>query len=134
MEGQLSDFCEILKDGNRMNSFAFQNSQGFPELHSGYAKEHNRRQYDIAVDVEDKPGIIATIATALARKGISIKNIGIVHSRETRKGRWKSALRTRNPWGRNETLSALGYSVKPAKPQGRLNRRGDPRGFFWIRQ
>lgn len=34
------------------------------------------------VDVEDKPGIIAVIATALADRNINIKNIGIIHSRD----------------------------------------------------
>ena len=71
------------------------------------------RQYDIAVDVEDKPGIIATIATALARKGINIKNIGIVHSRENEEGALEIRFEDEESMRAGmETLSALGYGVK----------------------
>lgn len=40
----------------------------------------------IYVDIPDKTGIIASIATILASHSISIKNIGIVHNREFEEG------------------------------------------------
>lgn len=40
----------------------------------------------IYVDIPDKTGIIASIATILADNKISIKNIGIVHNREFEEG------------------------------------------------
>jgi prephenate dehydrogenase len=42
--------------------------------------------YAVTVDVEDKPGIIATIATLLSEHNISIKNIGIINNREHTSG------------------------------------------------
>ena len=42
--------------------------------------------YHLYVDVPDKAGVIATVATLLAGKDISIKNIGIVHNREFEEG------------------------------------------------
>ena len=36
----------------------------------------------ITIDIADEPGEIAAVATILALKNISIKNIGIVHNRE----------------------------------------------------
>jgi len=44
------------------------------------------KQYEIRVEVEDKPGIIATVATILSFNGINIKNIGILNSREYENG------------------------------------------------
>jgi prephenate dehydrogenase len=45
-----------------------------------------QKTYDISVDIYDKPGMIAEIATALAKENINIKNIGIIHSRENVEG------------------------------------------------
>ncbi|NLN65977.1 MAG: prephenate dehydrogenase [Clostridiaceae bacterium] len=44
------------------------------------------KTYDIVVDVEDKPGVIAAIASILGENNISIKNIGINNSREMEGG------------------------------------------------
>ena len=42
--------------------------------------------YTITIDIADEPGALAAIATILALHQISIKNIGIVHNRETENG------------------------------------------------
>lgn len=42
--------------------------------------------HEFYLDLEDKAGGIATVATILANKNISIKNIGIVHNREFEQG------------------------------------------------
>ncbi len=44
------------------------------------------RTYVIYIDIADKVGGIATIATILAGENISIKNIGIIHNREFEQG------------------------------------------------
>ena len=41
-----------------------------------------KSSYAITIDIADEPGEIAAVATILAMKNISIKNIGIVHNRE----------------------------------------------------
>ena len=41
-----------------------------------------KSSYAITIDIADEPGEIAAVATILALKNISIKNIGIVHNRE----------------------------------------------------
>ncbi|MDR1536745.1 MAG: prephenate dehydrogenase [Clostridiales bacterium] len=41
-----------------------------------------RKEFQIRVDVEDKPGSIAAIAAMLSANGINIKNIGVLSSRE----------------------------------------------------
>lgn len=40
------------------------------------------RSYDLFINIDDRTGAIATIATILSVNGISIKNIGIIHNRE----------------------------------------------------
>ena len=42
--------------------------------------------YRLFVDIADEPGALATIATLLATRGISIKNIGIIHNSEYQGG------------------------------------------------
>lgn len=53
----------------------------FSNNKSGYFKV-----YEIKVDVIDKPGIIATVATILSVNLINIKNIGIINNREFENG------------------------------------------------
>ena len=42
--------------------------------------------YSLNIDVADEPGALATIATILALNQINIKNLGIVHNRESEDG------------------------------------------------
>lgn len=42
--------------------------------------------YELKLDVEDRPGIIATVATLLSKHRINIKNIGILNNREHQEG------------------------------------------------
>ncbi len=42
--------------------------------------------YGISVDIDDKTGALARIVSLLAKRGISIKNIGITHNRESEDG------------------------------------------------
>lgn len=45
-----------------------------------------KKEFVLYCDIIDEAGAIATIATTLACNGISIKNIGIIHSREFEEG------------------------------------------------
>lgn len=45
-----------------------------------------KRIYCINIDIADKTGALAAIATLLAERGLSIKNIGIEHNRESEDG------------------------------------------------
>ncbi len=72
-----------------------------------------QKTYSIMVDVDDKPGIIAFIASALANENINIKNIGILNSRETEEGALEIQVESEETLLRAiETLSRLGYRVK----------------------
>lgn len=45
-----------------------------------------KRSFRISVDIADKAGALARIVTLLSEHGLSIKNIGITHNRETEDG------------------------------------------------
>lgn len=45
-----------------------------------------KRSFSINVDIADKAGALARIVTLLSEHGLSIKNVGIIHNRETEDG------------------------------------------------
>lgn len=45
-----------------------------------------KRVYSFNIDIDDRPGMLAQVATTLAFNQINIKNIGIVHNREFEEG------------------------------------------------
>ena len=55
-----------------------------------------RKNYEIYVNVADQTGIIAVVTTLLGSNGLSIKNIGIIHSREYEEGALKIAFYEEN--------------------------------------
>ncbi len=70
------------------------------------------KTYDIIVDVEDQPGIIASIAGKLGERGINIKNIGINNSREMEGGAMEICFYDRESQIQSyHILQSAGYSV-----------------------
>ena len=70
------------------------------------------KTYDIVVDVEDKPGVIAAIASLLGEHQINIKNIGINNSREMEGGAMEICFYDGNSQARSlEILKSAGYTV-----------------------
>ncbi|MCC8106681.1 MAG: prephenate dehydrogenase [Clostridiales bacterium] len=72
-------------DGNAIYEM-FEKSRDYRNSFSSSGPGNFRKTYRIYCDVLDESGSIATIATILAKNGISIKNIGIVQSREFEEG------------------------------------------------
>lgn len=64
----------------------FHDSREYRNSFSSRSLGSIKKTYRIFCDIIDESGAIATIATTLAVNGISIKNIGIVHSREFEEG------------------------------------------------
>lgn len=72
-----------------------------------------QKTYSILVDVDDKPGIIALIASALANENINIKNIGILNSRETEDGALEIQVESEKSRLRSiDILRRLGHRAK----------------------
>lgn len=71
-----------------------------------------KRAYRVRVDIPDEPGALAAIATILALNNISIKNIGIVHNRESEDGVLTIEFYEEDSITKAKSiLSAKGYTV-----------------------
>ncbi|MCM1101408.1 MAG: prephenate dehydrogenase [Clostridium sp.] len=85
---------------------------GFINASSGPIK----RSYTVTIDIADEPGALAAIATILALHQISIKNIGIIHNRESETGVLRIEFYEESSIERSaEILRAKGYTVYTGK-------------------
>lgn len=64
----------------------FNNARNYRESFIDTSSGPIKAEHVFTVDIADKPGSIATIATLLADHNVSIKNIGINHNREFAEG------------------------------------------------
>ena len=64
----------------------FDSAKEYRDGFAASARAKYAESFVVHLDVLDKPGSIATVATLLSSKGINIKNIGIVHNREYHDG------------------------------------------------
>lgn len=76
----LTDLRQQLNEGNLEHAFeeAARTRLSIPRDTRGFLTNH----FDVTVVVEDKPGIIARIASPLAEAGINIKDIQVLKVRE----------------------------------------------------
>jgi prephenate dehydrogenase len=107
-------FLKMLEEGEEtgLRSF-FESARTWRDALSVARTEPYMTAAEITVDVEDKPGIIASIAVALAARDINIKNIGINHVREEDEG--ALLIRFESPEERDfatDVLTGAGYGVK----------------------
>ena len=112
-ESDLNKFKNDLKNEEKTGIHDFFLSAR--DLRSTFSERKSliQKTFDILVDVDDKPGIIAIIASALAKENINIKNIGILNNRETEDGALE--IQFENEESREsgiEALIQLGYKAK----------------------
>ncbi len=85
------------------------------DYRDGFTNKSNallNRLYEIKVDVEDKPGIIAKIATILSENHINIKNIGIINNREYESGVLQVVLDSEDSMHKSiSLLKNIGYTI-----------------------
>lgn len=75
-----------------------------------------KSSYSITIDIADEPGALAAIATILALNNISIKNIGIVHNRESEGGVLRIEFYEEDAIERSKNiLGAKGYTIHERK-------------------
>lgn len=71
-----------------------------------------KAEYVFTVDIADKPGAIAAIASLLAMHGVSIKNIGINHNRELAEGALRIEFNDKTAHERAvEIMKSHGYQI-----------------------
>lgn len=89
---ELEKARDLLQKMEMENYFdkAARNRLSIPKDTKGFLRPH----YDILVSVEDKPGVVYNIASALAEKNINIKDIEILKIREDEGGTMRLAFST----------------------------------------
>lgn len=76
-------------------------------------KGFSQPMYDLNIETEDKPGIIAEISTALAKNNINIKDIEVLKVREGESGILRLAVESLpDRITSQQILSKLGFTVK----------------------
>lgn len=103
---------EMLDDKNSLalNAF-FTEARTYRDSFMDAARGPIKKSYVLTVDIADRPGAIATIATLLAAQNISIKNIGITHNREVQEGALRIEFHEESSIGLAKTLLASeGYT------------------------
>jgi len=73
------------EDGGEVRNL-FESARDYRSGFAGSTRAKYAESFIVHLDVLDKPGSIATVATLLSVNNINIKNIGIVHNREYHDG------------------------------------------------
>lgn len=77
---------DIINENAQKLKEKFQNAKDYRDSIAIPSVKSYNQVYEIYLDLEDEAGGIAVIANILAFKGVSIKNIGIIHNREYEEG------------------------------------------------
>ncbi len=81
----LNELADYIDDRKNLYSF-FETARDYRESFISAPSGPIKAEYVFTVDIADKPGAIAAIASLLAMHDVSIKNIGINHNRELAEG------------------------------------------------
>lgn len=90
----------------------FDEARGYRESFIDASSGPIKKAHVLTVDIADKPGAIAAIASLLAMHEISIKNIGINHNRELAEGALRIEFyRDTEKNAAKEVLASHGYGI-----------------------
>ena len=93
IENQIQEFRGMIASENKDGIYdSFQKAGDYRNSIPTKKSSILARSYEVYVNIDDRAGAIATIATILSVHGISIKNIGIIHNREFADGVLKIEL------------------------------------------
>ena len=94
-EEQLRNFRQMMSEGNAGGIYEeFDRAGEYRNSIPNKKSSIIARSYELYINIDDRTGAIAAIATLLSKSQISIKNIGIVHNREFEDGVLRLALYT----------------------------------------
>ena len=102
---QLQHFQKMINDRNKQEiNNEFRIAGDYRDSIPAKRSSVIARTYDIFVQIDDRTGAIASIATILSTNGISIKNMGIIHNREYMDGVLKLELYNKEDAGSAKRL------------------------------
>lgn len=91
----------------------FKDARDYRDSFASQSSGPIKSEYSITVDIADRPGSIAPIASILALTEINIKNIGITHNREAAEGALSISFYEEEDIEKAlDVLSRYGYTVK----------------------
>ena len=109
LEGIADDIDEHKKDD--LYSF-FDTARNYRESFISAPSGPIKSEYVFTVDIADKPGAIAAIASLLAMHDVSIKNIGINHNRELAEGALRIEFYDQNALKKAvDVMTGHGYKI-----------------------
>jgi prephenate dehydrogenase len=109
---ELDIFAQTLSRGKNDLIAFFESAKSYRDSFSGAVPGAYRKSFEIRVDVEDRPGSIATLATMLSVNGVNIKNIGVLHSREYESGVLQIAFDSEEDQNKSiALLRQMNYSI-----------------------
>jgi len=93
----LSQFAKDLQTSSRRNTFAhrFRNAKKMRDAIPKNSKGFLQPVHDIFVSVDDKPGVLSLITTALYKANINIKDMELLKIREGRGGTFRLSFETK---------------------------------------
>ena len=98
-------------DSRKLNEF-FDSARSFRESFIETSSGPLAQTFTIHVDIADKPGNLAKVATLLSDNNINIKNIGIVHNREYERGTLRIELHDAlGKQSATDILTKNGYTI-----------------------
>lgn len=104
--GSLQKITQIIQSSSGEQIFDFfHNAQIYRDSFSETSSGPIKKSYIIRVEIDDRPGALASVAQLLAEHHISIKNIGISHNREQTDGVLQIELY--HPEGTKDALELL---------------------------
>lgn len=109
----LSSFREKLEQGDQPALYkSFDDARVYRDSFLNASSGPIKRSFGISVEIADKSGALARITALLAECGISIKNVGIAHNRESEDGVLKVEFYEEASMNRaSEILKERGYQV-----------------------
>ncbi len=102
----LSKFENDLQSSSRRNSFAqrFRNAKELRDAIPKNSKGFLHPLYDVYVSVDDKPGVLSIMTTALYKANINIKDMELLKIREGRGGTFRLSFDTKQDAERAELV------------------------------
>ena len=98
-------------DQDKVTEF-FSSARSYRESFIDASSGPIKKVYSLHVEIDDKPGNLAKVATLLSDSNINIKNIGIVHNREYERGTLRIELHSKIGLERAlSLLSEKGYTL-----------------------
>lgn len=113
----LQDISAELSSGNETTLYEFfDDARAYRESFINASSGPIKTEHVLTVDIADKPGAIAAIASLLAMHDVSIKNIGINHNRELAEGALRIEFYSADmASAATDVLTAHGYKIHTKK-------------------